>query len=158
IGQHLRRNPAHALAGPREEDCLTGDTKIHPCLPWRSPISRSIVAILGTIVQSEEPTYDADRMAQSTLSGAAIVGIGRTAFTRKSGRTALAMAAEAARAALADAGLGAADVDGFTCYTSGDSAGPMQVAYAIGVEGLGWSVPISGGGNVVATTVANAMA
>jgi len=97
-------------------------------------------------------------MATSALSEAAVVGIGRTAYTRTSGRTALAMAAEASRAAIADAGLTVADVDGFTCYTTGDGAGPMQVAHAIGVDRLGWSVPVSGGGNVVATVVANAMA
>src|SRR5262245_46071033 len=66
------------------------------------------------------------------------------------------MAAEAASAAIADAGL--TPTDGFTCFTTGDNAGPMQVAHAIGVDRLGWSVPISGGGNVVATTMANAMA
>jgi len=36
---------------------------------------------------------------------AAVAGIGRTAFSKCSGRTPLAMAAEAARAALDDAGL-----------------------------------------------------
>jgi acetyl-CoA acetyltransferase len=92
------------------------------------------------------------------LSGAAVVGIGRTAYVRRSGRTTLAMAAEAARDAIADAGLNPADVDGFTCYGTGDSAGPMQVAHAIGIDDLGWSVPVSGGGNVVATVVAGAAA
>jgi acetyl-CoA acetyltransferase len=38
------------------------------------------------------------------LSAAAVVGIGRTAFTRRSGRTGLALAAEAVRAALDDCG------------------------------------------------------
>jgi acetyl-CoA acetyltransferase len=41
---------------------------------------------------------------------AALVGIGRTTFSKSSGRTPLAMAAEAARAALDDAGLRPADV------------------------------------------------
>ena len=36
------------------------------------------------------------------LQDAAVVGIGRTKYVRKSGRTTLAMAAEAAREALAD--------------------------------------------------------
>ena len=58
---------------------------------------------------------------------AAVVGIGRTAYTRKSGRTGLAMAAEAARAALADAGLTSADVDGITCFSTGDPASPLRV-------------------------------
>jgi acetyl-CoA acetyltransferase len=97
-------------------------------------------------------------MASSALSDAAVVGIGRTPFVRKSGRTTLAMAAEAARAALADCGLAPADVDGFTCYSSGDSASPMQVAHAIGVDDLGWCASVSGGGNAVASVVAGAAA
>jgi acetyl-CoA acetyltransferase len=68
------------------------------------------------------------------------------------------MAAEASRDALADAGLGAADVDGYTCYTTGDSPGPMQVAHAIGVKDLGWAAGVMGGGNVVASVVAGAAA
>jgi acetyl-CoA acetyltransferase len=91
-----------------------------------------------------------------TLQGAAIAGIGRTQFVRSSGRTTLSMAAEAARAALADCGLTPADVDGFTCFGTGDSAGPSQVAHAIGVEDLGWSLSVAGGGNIVTTTVTGA--
>jgi acetyl-CoA acetyltransferase len=92
------------------------------------------------------------------LSDAAVVGIGRTPFVRKSGRSTLGMAAEAARDALADCGLTPADVDGFTCYSTGDSASPMQVAHAIGVDDLGWCAGVSGGGNVVASVVAGAAA
>lgn len=91
-----------------------------------------------------------------SLQGAAVVGIGRTAFVRKSGRSTLSMAAEAARDALADCGLAPADVDGFTCYSTGDSAGPSQVAHAIGVDDLGWSLSVAGGGNIVAATVTSA--
>jgi acetyl-CoA acetyltransferase len=68
------------------------------------------------------------------------------------------MAAEAVRAALADAGLAPSDVDGCTCYSTGDSAGPMQVAHAIGVDDLGWSASIMGGGNAVCSVVAGAAA
>ena len=39
------------------------------------------------------------------LSSTAVVGIGRTAYTRRSGRTGIALAAEAVRNALDDAGL-----------------------------------------------------
>jgi acetyl-CoA acetyltransferase len=97
-------------------------------------------------------------MAKTSLSRAAVVGIGRTPYVRHSGRTTLAMAAEAARAALADAGLQPGDVDGFTCFSTGDSAGPMQVAHAIGIDDLGWSASVSGGGNAVASVVAGAAA
>lgn len=92
------------------------------------------------------------------LEGAAVVGIGRTPFVRRSGRTTLAMAAEAARDALVDCGLSSQEVDGFTSYGTGDSASPMQVAHAIGVDDLGWCTSVSGGGNVVASVVAGAAA
>lgn len=91
-----------------------------------------------------------------SLQGAAVVGIGRTPYVRKSGRTTLAMAAEAAREALADCGLTPADVDGFTCFGTADSARPAQVAHAIGVDDLGWALSISGGGNIVTGTVSAA--
>jgi len=91
-----------------------------------------------------------------SLQGAAVVGIGRTPYVRGSGRTPLAMAAEASRAALADCGLTPADVDGFTCFGTGSAAGPSQVAHAIGVDHLGWSLSISGGGNIVTATVVSA--
>ena len=97
-------------------------------------------------------------MARTALSNAALVGIGRTPFVRKSGRTPLAMASEAARDALRDCGLTPADVDGFTCYGTGDSASPMQVADAIGIDDLGWCTSVMGGGNVVASVVAGAAA
>jgi acetyl-CoA acetyltransferase len=92
----------------------------------------------------------------SMLQGAAVVGIGRTDFVRASGRTPLAMAAEAARDALADCGLTPADVDGATCFTTSHFPTPAQVAHAIGVDDLGWSLSISGGGNIVTSTVTSA--
>ncbi len=86
-----------------------------------------------------------------------MVGIGRTAYTRKSGRTGLAMAAEAVRAALDDAGPAPADVDGMTCYSTGDPASPLRVAYAIGLDEIGWSVNTLAGGNQVAANAAAAI-
>jgi 3-oxoacyl-[acyl-carrier-protein] synthase III len=62
------------------------------------------------------------------LSAAAVVGIGRTAYTRTSGRSGLAMATEAARAAIADAGLTPADIDGITCFATGDNHAAQGLA------------------------------
>jgi acetyl-CoA acetyltransferase len=92
------------------------------------------------------------------LSGAAVVGLGRTAYTRTSGRTALAMATEAVRAAVDDAGLTPADVDGITCFSTGDAAGPLRVAHAIGRDEIGWAPSVYAGGNQVALVMANAAA
>ncbi len=88
----------------------------------------------------------------------AIAGIGRTAYTRRSGRTPLAMATEAARNAVADAGLDVAAVDGIAQFAAGDSANPLSVGYALGLDELAWCLDVFGGGNVVASLIATASA
>lgn len=91
-----------------------------------------------------------------SLEQVAIVGVGRTPFTRASGRTTGALAAEAVRAALADAGLLAGDVDGMVSYQAGDSTPTAAVAQAVGVQDLAWSADLFGGGNVVVTCLGEA--
>jgi acetyl-CoA acetyltransferase len=86
--------------------------------------------------------------------GAAIVGIGRTEFTLASGRTTVALAAEAAREALADASLSAADIDGIGTFGMNDTPMALTVAAAIGVEELHWSVDLYGGGNSTTALIA----
>ncbi|HEX3899767.1 MAG TPA: nonspecific lipid-transfer protein [Mycobacteriales bacterium] len=88
----------------------------------------------------------------------AVVGIGRTAFTKASGRTTRAMAAEATRSALVDAGLSPSDVDGMTTYQVNDSCQPIDVAWAIGIDELAWANSMYAGGNAVADQVATAAA
>jgi acetyl-CoA acetyltransferase len=90
------------------------------------------------------------------IDGVAVAGIGRTAFTRASGRTTGALAAEAVRAAIADAGLSPATVDGMACYQAGDSTPTVEVARAVGCDDLHWSLDRFGGGNVVVSCVADA--
>ena len=88
----------------------------------------------------------------------AVVGIGRTVFSKASGRTPVAMAAEAARSALADAGLQPSDVDGIIDFHTNDSASPVDVGAAIGAVDLGLALDVTGGGNVAVTVVGQAMA
>jgi acetyl-CoA acetyltransferase len=88
----------------------------------------------------------------------AIVGIGRTDYVRRSGRTTRAMAVEACRGALADSGLGLDDVDGMTTFAANDSAHPMEVAWAMGKDELAWANSMVGGGNLVADQIATAAA
>ena len=65
-------------------------------------------------------------MAVSPLSGAAaIVGIGATEFSKKSGRSELQLACEAVTAALADAGIDPSEVDGLTTFTMETSMAPF---------------------------------
>lgn len=89
---------------------------------------------------------------------AVVVGIGRTSFSRESGRTPLAMAAEAARRALADAGIPAHEVDGVLDFHTNDSAAAADVGRAIGALDLGVALDLSGGGNIAVTVVGQAVA
>lgn len=89
---------------------------------------------------------------------AAVVGIGRTAFSKASGRTPLAMAASAAREALQDAGLRPTDVDGVLNFNTADSASSTDVGRAIGAVDLGLAMDLQGGGNLAVTVVGQAFA
>lgn len=64
----------------------------------------------------------------------AIVGVGESKRSKNSGVTPLHMALDAARAAIADAGLQAKDIDGFMSYSENDSCGPHQVSTYLGVR------------------------
>jgi acetyl-CoA acetyltransferase len=91
-----------------------------------------------------------------TLSGkAAIAGIGATEFSKKSGRTELRLAVEAVRAALADAGLTASDVDGLVTFTM-DTNSEIAVARELGVPSLSFFSRINFGGGAACATVQQA--
>lgn len=90
------------------------------------------------------------------LSGrAAIVGIGATDFSKDSGRSELRLAAEAVTAALADAGLTPADVDGLTTFTM-DSNLQIAVARAVGIPQLKFFSHIGYGGGAACATIQQA--
>src|SRR5258708_5467107 len=65
----------------------------------------------------------------------AIAGIGATEFSKDSGRSELKLAVEAVRAALDDAGLEPADVDGLVTFSM-DSSAEIAVAREIGAGEL----------------------
>ncbi|MET0370010.1 MAG: acetyl-CoA acetyltransferase [Sphingobium sp.] len=87
-----------------------------------------------------------------------VVGIGRSAYSRNSGRTTAGMAVEACRKAVADAGMELADIDGMVSFAIGDSAHPLEVAQDMGLPGLRVPIEMSGGGNMVTLAVAQACA
>jgi len=92
----------------------------------------------------------------SALSGrAAIVGIGATEFSKHSGRSELRLAAEAVRAALADAGLQPSDVDGLVTFTMDNNA-EIAVARELGVPSLKFFSRIQYGGGAACATVQQA--
>ncbi len=89
---------------------------------------------------------------------AAIAGIGQTAYTKKSGVSELALASEAVRKAIDDAGLRPSAVDGRVSDTL-DSSDEVEVARAVGIGDMTfWSKVNYGGGAAVGLVAHAAMA
>jgi len=90
------------------------------------------------------------------ISGAAaIAGIGATEFSKDSGRSELRLATEAASAALADAGLSPADVDGLVTFTM-DSTAEIALARELGTGDLRFFSNVGYGGGAACATVQQA--
>ncbi|HXY44680.1 MAG TPA: hypothetical protein VEH29_10870, partial [Acidimicrobiales bacterium] len=83
---------------------------------------------------------------------AAVVGIGQTEFSKDSGRSELQLAAEASLAALADAGLGVADVDGMVTFTI-DPTDDLDLMRVLGVDDLSFTVRLPHGGAASGATL-----
>ena len=79
---------------------------------------------------------------------AAVVGIGCTEFSRNSGVSVFTLAARAVKAAVADAGLKVADIDGLATFGTNDSIAPNVLAPALGVKSLNFYVDQWYGGSV----------
>jgi len=86
---------------------------------------------------------------------AAIVGIGATEFSKESGRSELQLSAEAARAALADAGLTPAEVDGLVTFTM-DTSSEIALARELGIPELRFFSRVNYGGGAACGTVMHA--
>ncbi|MFE1950066.1 lipid-transfer protein [Streptomyces sp. NPDC059524] len=92
----------------------------------------------------------------SPLSGrAAIAGIGATEFSKASGRSELRLACEAVLAALADAGLTPADVDGLVTFTA-ETNSEIHVARNTGMGEVTFFSRIGYGGGAGCGTVQQA--
>jgi acetyl-CoA acetyltransferase len=90
------------------------------------------------------------------ISGeAAIAGIGATEFSKDSGRSELRLAAEAATAALADAGLAPSDVDGLVTFTM-DSTAEIALARELGAGELRFFSQVGYGGGAACAIVQQA--
>ncbi len=85
-----------------------------------------------------------------------IVGVGETEYSKNSGRTTRAMAVEAIRKALGDAGLRAADVDGMLSYQNNDSTPANWVAADLGIR-LNFFMDVVGGGSSTEALIGLAM-
>ncbi|MFJ9940996.1 lipid-transfer protein [Streptomyces erythrochromogenes] len=86
---------------------------------------------------------------------AAIAGIGATEFSKDSGRSELKLAVEAVHAALDDAGLTPADVDGMVTFTM-DTSPEITVAQAAGIGELSFFSRIHYGGGAACATIQQA--
>jgi acetyl-CoA acetyltransferase len=94
----------------------------------------------------------------TALAGrAAIVGIGQTEFSRGAGRSVNQLAAEAAIAAIADAGIDASAVDGTVTF-SGDGTDDLQLIRNIGAAELRWTSRTRGGGGGSCAVIQHAAA
>jgi acetyl-CoA acetyltransferase len=95
--------------------------------------------------------------AGSRFSNTAIVGIGQTEFSKDSGRSELQLACEAIKAALDDAGLSPADVDGMSTFTI-DNSDDVDLVRSLGIDNLRFSSRAGHGGGGSVGPVAHAMA
>ena len=84
-------------------------------------------------------------MSRTLKDQAVIVGIGQTEFSKNSGRSELQLAAECVRAAIEDAGLEPAQIDGLTTFTL-DSSDEIEVARAVGCGELTFYSRVNFGG------------
>jgi acetyl-CoA acetyltransferase len=100
------------------------------------------------IREGREQTEGNTAVSARLKNGAAIVGIGQTEFSKSAGRSETQLAAEAIVAALRDAGLDPAHVDGLVSYTI-DPVEETELVRALGVPEVHWSsrVPYGGGGS-----------
>ncbi len=89
---------------------------------------------------------------------AAIAGIGQTTYSKNSGVSELALASEAVRNAIDDAGIAPSEVDGLVTYTM-DSSDEVEVARTVGIGDLTfWSQVNYGGGAAIGLIAHAAMA
>lgn len=88
---------------------------------------------------------------------AAIVGIGHTEFARDIGRPERTIALEAIRAALDDAGLPPADVDGLVKFTMEPTV-EVEIARNLGIPNLRWFGEVGYGGGAGCGAVGHAAA
>ena len=96
-------------------------------------------------------------MSSGVANRTVIGGIGQTEFSKNSGRSELQLAAEASLAALDDAGLSAADVDGMVTYTL-DSTGEFELVRNLGINDLRYYSRAPYGGAATCAVVLHAAA
>jgi len=87
---------------------------------------------------------------------AAVAGVGWTEYSKWSGVSTLTLALRAIAAALEDAGLTHADIDGVACHRVADSVQAVVVAQSLGITDLRYHLDLFGGGSCSASVVGSA--
>ena len=90
-------------------------------------------------------------------TGAVICGIGQTDFSKDSGRSELQLALEASAAAIADAGITPAEIDGMVSFAQ-DSSDEFSLMRLLGIPELHWISRTPHGGALSMATVQHAAA
>jgi acetyl-CoA acetyltransferase len=90
------------------------------------------------------------------LDDAVITGIGWTDYSRNSGKSVESLAVEAAKAALADAGLAPGDADGIVTYGLLDTVATAVVATDLGMAVVNHYADYNAGGNMACGAVFSA--
>jgi acetyl-CoA acetyltransferase len=96
-------------------------------------------------------------MSGLPITRTAIAGIGETEYSSASGRSELSLACEASLAAIRDAGLTPADIDGLITFTM-DFNDELEVQRSLGIPGLNWTSRSPFGGSGFAACVQMAAA
>jgi len=86
------------------------------------------------------------------IAQTALAGIGQTEFSKNSGRSELQLAAEASLAAIRDAGLSPADIDGMVTFQM-DSNDELALMRCLGVREINWTARGPFGGAAASATV-----
>jgi acetyl-CoA acetyltransferase len=81
-----------------------------------------------------------------------IAGIGQTEFSKESGRSELQLAAEASLAAIRDAGLTPADIDGTMTFFE-DTNDELRLQSTLGLGNIRWMSRSKGGGSSACATI-----
>jgi acetyl-CoA acetyltransferase/uncharacterized OB-fold protein len=106
---------------------------------------------------SYKPLPVRPRRPENLWPTTAIAGIGQTEFSKNSGRSELRLAAEAAAAAIADAGMQPSEIDGMVTFSI-DGTVEAVLMDCLGIEQLTWMGRPPGGGNVSAAVLGMASA
>src|SRR5207247_2453733 len=112
--------------------------------------------LFGRIPVAERRTAFERLVPESGRMAFDVAGVGETEYSRASNRTTRAMAVEAVRHAILDAGLTARDVDGMLDYQGGDSTLANHVAPDLGIR-LNFYMDVMGGGSSTEALIGLAM-